>query len=64
MATVKSFNRDNGSGVIDLGDGTGPMPFSLEADQITSEIADAQNLAYALHVPEIGAPWLSELRPL
>lgn len=64
MATVKFFNYENGSGIIDLDDGTEPLHFSLEADQITPEIARARKFAYALDVPEIGAPWLSELRPI
>jgi cold shock CspA family protein len=61
--TVGFLNPDNGYGMIRPDDGSENLYVSLEPLHAGS-IARARRVQYKLHVPEIGAPWLADLRAI
>jgi len=61
--TVRFLNPENGNGMIRPDDGSEDLYICLEPGQAGS-IAKAHRVQYELHMPEIGAPWLADLRAL
>lgn len=61
--TIGFLNPDSGYGMIRPDDGSENLYVSLEPGDAGS-IARARRVQYMLHVPEIGAPWLADIRAL